>query len=160
MIERHEALQWESTGAQPPDTELRTQPAGGAIPNVPADAASTGVIETNVNVAPSVDTAQPTRSPAMPALQLLGSPPFLGALWGIFVLAALMTAFDSVISPFITGYIAMSVIANTFSCQTLPIYTSDLFGFNSLGGGATLFALLGPSLAGPIAGECDYQHKI
>lgn len=33
------------------------------------------------------------------------------------------------------------------------IYTREIFGFNTLGGGSILFALLAPSLASPIAGK-------
>ena len=66
-----------------------------------------------------------------PILYLATSRRMLSAFWGIMVVAALMTAFDT----------------------TLPLFANRVFGFDSLGSGLLFLALLLPNALGPVIGE-------
>lgn len=129
MIERRDALKWEEHSTEPPATELQSHlppleqgsedPTAERLrdeerPTLQDMRASPDNVESTPRVVISshVDVQQlPTIEPhgninstpkgtSIPGLELIKSPIFLSALWGICVLAALMTAFDSVRSIF------------------------------------------------------------
>jgi MFS family permease len=86
------------------------------------------VAQANPSPATAVSTAPSSRLP--PVLTLLGSARLLAGMWGVLVIAALMTSFDAV----------------------LPLFVHDTFGWNSLGAGLVYIAIVVPSFIGPIAG--------
>jgi MFS family permease len=84
--------------------------------------------ESSKKVSPS------SSSPLGTVINLLRKPRFLAALWGTIVHAAIMTSFDS----------------------TLPLLTSDLFGWNSIGSGLIFLPVVLPSFLSPLVGAvCD-----
>ena len=99
MIEHRDALRWETASSTSPEVELQTVASEGNDLRNPKNDASTDQVQENAVSLPVAANSQPRRTSSIPALQLLGSPRFLAALWGICVLAALMTGFDSVKVP-------------------------------------------------------------
>lgn len=84
------------------------------------------------------DTAESSKGDApgfwATVISLLRKPRFLAALWGTLAHAAILTSFDS----------------------TLPLLTSDLFGWNSIGSGLIFLPAVLPSFASPVIGAvCD-----
>ena len=78
---------------------------------------------------------QLSRRPSVPSIfRLLASHRLLAALWAVFVEATFFTSFDTV----------------------LPLYTHQIFHWNSIGGGLAFLPLLIPAFAGPLMGMiCD-----
>lgn len=67
--------------------------------------------------------SEQSKSTTLPAFQLLASPPFLTALWGIFVLATLLTAFDSVIQTSPTStHLTDSDISDSSDIHFRPLW--------------------------------------
>lgn len=99
MIERHVAVQWESSTMPLNNAKLNANTgADGSLPDSAANFVGTSNVETNATTNPTApqEVANTTPSMTNPAFQLLLSRRFWTALWGICVLAALLTAFDSV----------------------------------------------------------------
>lgn len=67
---------------------------------------------------------------------LLKSPRILTALYGVFVYFTLLACFDAV----------------------LPLYVTETFGWNSLGGGLIFLCVALPSLGAPLAGMVSDRH--
>ncbi|KAF2100970.1 MFS transporter-like protein [Rhizodiscina lignyota] len=124
MIERKEARRWDDLdSALPPAfTGTRWPTPSPMPPQHPADEKITPPAALRIDI--------PRYHNLPPLITLLFSRRLLSALWGVMVQAALLASFDS----------------------TIPIYVSQIFGWNSTGGGLIFLPLLLPSLLNPWIG--------
>ena len=134
LIEKKIAARWLGNSANPASDH-----SGGAL-------ITTGITSTRLSYEATDSPEQASRPTSAgpstdrmtkylpPVVTLMKSRRILAAFWGTFVLASLMTAFDS----------------------TLPLFVNRVFGWDSLGGGLIFLALIVPTLASPIVGRlCD-----
>jgi len=111
MIERRDALTWQSTGAVFPDTAAQAQQEA-STEQTRTTIASTGAVNTSFNMSLDVDSVRPTILDSIMVFRLLRMPAMLAALWGLCVLIALLTAFDSVIYQSINPLLMYSKLAD------------------------------------------------
>ncbi|KAF1988644.1 MFS general substrate transporter [Aulographum hederae CBS 113979] len=153
LIEKKVALKWLPKEQPSPSTEPPQVDAQGALTG---NEDITKDIEMVANTAedlpisapsgtgsdfPATDQANPSlaqkgRFNLPPVVTLLASRRLLSALWGIMVQAALLTSFDAVV----------------------PLFTHNVFGWDSIGAGLIFLTITIPFVIGPVVGALSDKY--
>ncbi|KAH7144042.1 major facilitator superfamily domain-containing protein [Dactylonectria macrodidyma] len=139
IIEVKEAKRWLDQAANLPSSDPEGNPKGtadGSAGNNTGGTLTTQLpekltedIQPEAPITPK-DASRTSQSPLGTLIKLLRQPRLLSALWGTVVQAIIMTSFDS----------------------TLPLFVSDTFGWNSVGGGLIFLPIILPSFGSPVIG--------
>ncbi|KAJ4313508.1 hypothetical protein N0V84_009385 [Fusarium piperis] len=132
IIEVKEAKIWLDDAEATPSTDLEGVRVG--EPKGEGEGDSSSPVQTTDES--TKDELDPSRTPIKTLVRLLRRPRFLAALWGTLVQGMMQTALES----------------------TLPLFTKEIFGWDSIGAGLIFLPMILPSFLGPVIGMISDRY--